>query len=288
MLHVAIVGAGELGGAVAFALARCDVAASIRLIDASGTAASGKALDIMQAGAIEGFTTIVTGTNDLYALGGASLVVMASPVAESDPSSAPVADWQDDEGLAQLKRVGQIAGECLIVCAGAGQRNLVERGIRELHLSRTAVMGSAPEALASALRAFVALEADASPKDIALTVLGVPPAHIVVPWEQATIGGVSLTRVLQEPALRRLAARVAPLWPPAPHALAAAAVKAIKAISGTSREVVSCFVAPDDSAGQRARAIALPARLGPAGIVSAEVPPLSVHDRIALDNAMLL
>ena len=51
---------------------------------------------------------------------------------------------------------------------------------------------------------------------------------------------------------------------------------------------MSGFIAPDDSNGRRARTAALPLRLGEAGILSDELPSLSVHDRVALDNAMML
>ncbi len=87
-----------------------------------------------------------------------------------------------------------------ILCAGAAQRDLVERGARELHFAREKLFGSAPEALAGAVRALVALETNGSPSDVALTILGVPPSQIVVPWEDAAIGGFAATRMLDEPA----------------------------------------------------------------------------------------
>ena len=62
MREVAIVGAGELGGAVAHVLARRDVVRSIRSIDETGRVAAGKALDIAQAAPVEGFATKLTGT----------------------------------------------------------------------------------------------------------------------------------------------------------------------------------------------------------------------------------
>jgi hypothetical protein len=133
-----------------------------------------------------------------------------------------------------------------------------------------------------------ALEANRSPSEVALTVLGRPPRHTVIPWADATIGGFAATRVLDAPALRRVTARVAHLWPPGPFALAAAAGKAIAALLGNSRKTMSAFVAPDDSSGKRTRTAALPVRLGPAGMVGVEIPTLSVHDQVALDNAWLL
>jgi malate dehydrogenase len=276
----AIIGAGELGGALAHVLARRDLASTIRLIDETGHVAEGKALDIMQAAPIEGFATEVSGSTDLTTAAGAALVVLADRSGGSE--------WQGEDGLLLLKRLSQLGAGSVVLCAGASQRELIERGVRELRFARERLFGSAPEALAAAVRAIVALETNGSPSDVALTVLGVPPSQVVVPWEEATIGGFAATRVLDEAARRRLAARVEPLWPPGPYALAWAAAKAADAVLGRSRRTMSGFIAPDDSNGRRARTAALPLRLGEAGVLSDKLPSLSVRDRVALDNAMLL
>jgi hypothetical protein len=65
-------------------------------------------------------------------------------------------------------------------------------------------------------------------------------------------------------------------------------VEAVACLSGQSRRILSCFVAPDPADGLRARTAALPVRLGPEGVRKIELPPLSVQARVALDNAMLL
>jgi malate dehydrogenase len=280
MRDVVILGAGELGGTLAHALARRETAAAIRLVDEAGSVAAGKALDIMQAAPIEGFATRVTGRNDLAMSGAADVIVVAD--------AADGGEWIGDQALLLLKRLRAMAEHSVVVCAGAGARDLVERGVRELGYRRDRLLGSAPEALAGAVRALVAIEADGSVRDVGLTVLGVPPGHTVIPWDDATIAGFAATRVLDEPARRRLGARVAPLWPPGPIALAAAAASVIDAIAGRSRRTVCAFVAPDDAAGRRARTAAVPVRLGPAGIVRVELPALSVRDQVAFDNAVLL
>jgi malate dehydrogenase len=280
MHDVAILGAGELGGALAHVLARRDVVRTIRLIDSAASVAAGKALDIMQASAIDGFATRITGSGDVASAAGATIVVLAD--------RAGAGEWQGDEGLLLLKQLSQIARQRVVLCAGGSQRELVERGVRELGFRREQLFGSAPEALAAALRSIVALETDGSVMDVALTVLGVPPSQTVIPWEDVTIGGFAATYLLDEPARRRLAARVAPLWPPGPYALASAAAEAVSAIAGRSRRTLSCFVAPSDANGRRARAAALPARLGSEGVVNVGRPTLSASAQVALDNAMLL
>jgi len=277
MIDVAILGAGELGGSLAHVLARREIVRSIQLVDPAGQVAAGKALDIMQAGPVEGFSTPVAGSTDIMRVAAARLVVIADQVKP-----------QAGDDLLILRQISQIASRALVVCAGPDGRTLVERGVRELGYRRERLIGSAPEALAASVRALVALQTNGSVRDVALTVLGVPPLSTVVNWDDATIGGYAATRVLDEPTLRRLSAQVAPLWPPGPHALAHAAAETIAAVCGVSRRSISCFVAPDDSGGRRTRAVALPVRLTLTGISRVEQPTLSVAARVALDNAMLL
>ncbi len=278
MIDVAILGAGELGGSLAHVLARREIVRAIRLIDPAGQVAAGKALDIMQTGPVERFTTPLSGTTDISRVAGADLIVIAD-------QARPVPGGED---LLLLTRVSQLASRALVLCAGANGRTLVERGVRELGYRRERLLGSAPEALASALRALVALQTNGSVRDVSLTVIGHPPAHAVVNWDDATVGGFGLRQVLDDPSLRRLSAQVGPLWPPGPHALAHAAVEAIAAICGISRRSLSCFVAPDDSSGRRTRAVALPVALGPDGISRIDLPTLSAATQTALDNAQLL
>ncbi len=229
MIDVAIIGAGDLGGSLAHVLARRECVRRIQLIDPSGQIAAGKALDIRQTGPVEGFDTVVDGSTDLSRAIGARVVVLAD---QARPQA-------DADHLLLLRQITQLAARAIVVCAGADGRTLVERGVGELKYSELRLIGTAPEALASAIRALVALQAEASPKDVGLQVFGIPPANTIVDWDSVTIGGSRATRILTEPALRKLAAQLAPLWPPGPHALAHAAAEAISAIAGCSRRTLS-------------------------------------------------
>ena len=280
MTSVAVIGAGELGGLVAHVLARRDAAAEIRLIDDAGNIAAGMALDITQAAPVEQFATRVSASADLAAAGGATIVVIAD--------RAKGGECQGDEGLTLLTRLLGLIGQAVIVCAGSQARELIERGVRELHVGRERLFGSAPEALTAAVRAIVALEVDGSPRDVALTVAGVPPDHVVLSWDDAALGGFSAMRLLNDVERRRIAARVPRLWPPGPYALASAAAKVVEGVTQRSRASTSCFVAPDDSSGRRARVGALPVRLGPRGIEAIVLPELNARDRVVFENAMQL
>jgi malate dehydrogenase len=278
MAEIAIVGAGELGGAIAHTLAVKNVASVIRLIDDRGRIAEGKALDIMQAAPIERFSTRLRGSTSVSDAGGAALVVIADRAAGGE--------WQGEDGLQLVARAAQFAPAAVLLCAGSSQRELVDQAVSELHVDRRRIFGSAPEALTAAARALVALAVDGSPKDVALSVVGLPPAQFVVPWEDVTVGGFRATRLISEPTRRQLARKIAAAWPPGVYALAAAAGKTIDAMFGRTRTVVSCFVGPE-TGGRRTRTAAMPVRLASDGIAGVVLPSLDVVDRVALENAIL-
>ena len=75
MDRVVVLGAGELGGLLAHSLAKRAVAQEICLVDERGRVAEGKALDIMQAAPVEGFSANVIGSSDPTLVSGASVVV---------------------------------------------------------------------------------------------------------------------------------------------------------------------------------------------------------------------
>src|SRR5262245_59805127 len=101
MNAVAIIGAGELGGSVAQALAARDRLARIVIVDANANVAAGKALDIQQSGAVDGFHTRLTGADDFGAAVGCALSIVAHQVGQ------PSQDWDAENGLSTIERVLQ-------------------------------------------------------------------------------------------------------------------------------------------------------------------------------------
>jgi len=279
MRQAAIIGAGELGGATAHFLARRDYAQSIVIVDERDRVAAGKALDIAQAAPIEGFATQMTSGADVSMAAGADVIVIAE--------RAQGGEWTGEEAFGLVKRIAASAPGAVIVLAGPSSRETIERSVVEGGIARRRLIGSAPEALTASARALAALAVSGSPRDAALAVLGVPPSHVVIAWENATIAGFALAPLIDEPTRRRLTDQVRAMWPPGPHALAAAAVKTIAAIEGRSRQLVSAFVGPDGTMGTRARTAAVPIRVGPGGVIETVIPELSVVERVALDNAMM-
>jgi len=280
MATVCIAGAGELGGAIAHALARGERVSRVLLVDADGKVAAGKALDIQQSGSVDRFHVRLDGTDDVSRVAGCAVCVVADRVGR------PSSEWQGEEGLAMLTRLASYAGDAPIVFAGAAQAELMRALSREAHVARERLVGSSPEALSAAVRAMVAMEARCSPSEVGLAVLGTPPSGFVVPWSEASIGGYSLERVLSQVQLTRIEARAARLWPPGPFALGVAAARVSEAIVGHSRRAFAVLMVLGGEFGVRGRVGAMPVNLSPAGIAQTRVPTLNTRERVRVETAL--
>lgn len=280
MTTVAVIGAGDIGGATALALAASETAQRVVLIDSAAAIAAGKALDIQQAGAIAPFQTRLEGTDDLSRTAGCAALVIA------DRAGAQASEWQGEEGALLLRQLAPFAAGAPIVFAGAAQGPLLLAAAREARIARERLIGSAPEALASAVRSIVAMEARCSPGEVTLTVLGTPPAGFVVPWSEASIGGYSLQQTLSQVQLARIEARAARLWPPGPYTLGLAAARVARATVQSSRRAFSVLTVLGGEFGVRGRVGALPALLSTTGIVHTREPSLSTRERVQLDTAL--
>ena len=278
MGFIAIVGSGALGGAVAHALAVRDRVTEVRLIDPAGQVARGKALDIQQSSPIDNFSTKLSAAESIDAAVGADIIVIA------DSADGNV-EHSGEAGLGLLRHLTRAGSRAPIVCAGASQRDLVAKAVTELHLARELVLGSAPFALESALRAMAGLTLDGSAVEVGLRVVGVPPRGAVVAWEEATAYGQPLASQMPAHVIAGLAARIPGLWPPGPYALATAAARVVEALALGSRRRFSCFVAMD-AGPLRAAVGSMPVALGPRGVERVHEPALTPQERTALENAL--
>jgi malate dehydrogenase len=280
MATVAIIGAGDIGGACALALAQGDRVAHILVIDPAEKVAAGKALDIQQSGAIDGFHAKLDGTSDRSRVSRCTVCVIADRFAAGSP------EWQGEAGLALIKEIAPACADAPLVFAGVTHGDLIASADREARVAHHRLIGTAPEALRSAIAAIVAMEARCSPGEVSVAVLGTPPASFVIPWSDASIGGYALERALSQVQLVRIEARVARLWPPGPFALGAAAARVTEAILESSRRSHNVLTVLGGEFGVRGRVGTVPALLASRGIVHTRTPSLNTRERVQLDTAL--
>ena len=278
MPFVAIVGAGPAGGALAHALAERSRVDEIRLIDPEGRVAEGKALDILQSSPVQRFEARITGATSLAAAAGAGAIVFADFAASGEITG--------ETGLATVRQITRLDTSAPLLFAGGGQLELMQRSADELHVLPTRLVGSAPLALESAVRALAAAILDASPADLAIGVAGVPPRAAVIGWDAATAFNQPIGKVLAAHQIASISSRLPALWPPAPFTLASAGARVAEALVNGSRRRYTCFAAIDLAGVGRGRIAAVPVEIVRGGIGRTLEPALSRHERTAFENGL--
>ena len=275
MREVAILGAGDLGGALARTLACRGIVPRVVLVDDARPVAAGKALDIRQSGPIERSDTIVEASDDVASVAGAAIVVIADQFGKGE--------WSGDAALQLVGRVAALSA-APIIFAGARQHELMALAIDELKIAPARLVGSAALAASSIARALAADAAGASPVDIGVPVLGLPP-NWVLAWGQATAAGAPLEGMAPHQAAR-VEQLLAGSWPPGPYALASAAATVVHAAVTASRRRLSCLTA-SPFGGIRPVVFAQLVQLAPSGVASVTLPDLTPRQRVTLEATVL-
>jgi hypothetical protein len=235
MSFIAIVGAGAIGGALAQRLAARGRVREVRLIDDQGGVAQGKALDIQQSGAVDGFTTRLSAASAIGAAAGAAAVVIAD-------ASAGDTEHTGEAGLALVKRLAAL--EARAPAHLRRQHSAIAHRPRRDRAARSTATADrvAPAALESAVRALAALDADGSASEMQLRVVGVPPRRR---GDRLGRGHrVRTADLIPDPRRHGWRDLVAPAAAMAarPLALASAAARVAEAAANGSRRRYSCFV----------------------------------------------
>jgi len=234
MPFVAILGAGDLGGALTYTLASRARFDEVRLIDGAGTVAVGKALDIRQAGPADGYSTRVTGHTDLAAAAGAWVVVLADPIATPD---------HPPRAHDLLAHVTRLAPGAVVVCADASHGALLPGLVGSGTCAPDLVIGSAPAAVAAAARALVALACRTSPAAVHVSLASAAPSsEPVVDWTRSSVRGRAADDLLTRDQRDRLDRQLSLAWPPGPLTLASAAARCAEAAWFGSRQPEPAWV----------------------------------------------
>ena len=276
MKTAAIIGAGDLGATLARRIAEAELARCVVLVDPNEGRAKGKALDIAQSGPVEGFDARVEAAATLEAVVAPDVVVIADP---DDLADAVLLSTRGAERIAAWLPT---VGKATLVVVGPYPSPLVETAVAK-GFPRDRVLGSAPVAAAAALRRRLSTELQVEPREIAVTVLGLPPSQMVVPQAAVTVAGVPVEKVSPTAFRRALGSLGGRL--PGPVALAAAALRVLRALEGDRTTVLPVVAQLDGEYGHRRVALSVPARLRSGRIESVVEVALDPVDRVAFDNA---
>jgi malate dehydrogenase len=187
---IALVGAGNIGGTLAHLIGLKELG-DVALFDVFGGVAAGKALDIMQAGPIEGFDARMTGGADYQAIAGAEVVIVT-------------AGFPRQPGMSRDDLIGKNAGVIAEV-AGGIKRYCPEAFVivitnpldamvwvmrEKSGLPAARVVGMAGVLDSARFRLFLAQEFGVSVEDVTAFVLGGHGDSMVPLTRYSTVAGI--------------------------------------------------------------------------------------------------
>ncbi|HEY0013551.1 MAG TPA: malate dehydrogenase [Allosphingosinicella sp.] len=194
---IALIGSGMIGGTLAH-LAAIRELGDIVLVDVAEGIPQGKALDLAQAGPVEGYDAKLTGTNDYADIAGADVCIVTAGVARKPGMS------RDDLlgiNLKVMKAVGEgiktHAPDSFVICV-TNPLDAMVWALREFSgLPHNQVVGMAGVLDSARFRHFLAEEFGVSVEDVTAFVLGGHGDTMVPIVQYSTVAGIPIPDLIK-------------------------------------------------------------------------------------------
>jgi malate dehydrogenase len=195
---IALIGAGQIGGNLALLAAQRRLG-DIVLFDVVDGMPQGKALDLRQMGAVEGFEGTIHGTSNFADAAGADVVIVTAGLARKPGMSR---DDLLDTNVKIMKDVAQnIAKHCpdaFVIVVSNPLDAMVYTMAKVAGLKKHKVIGMAGVLDSSRFRHFVAEKLQVSVADVTAFVLGGHGDDMVPVVQYCSVGGVPLEKLMNK------------------------------------------------------------------------------------------
>ncbi len=293
---VTIVGAGNVGHSAAQWMVAHRLA-DIVLLDVIEGMPQGKALDLSQAGPIEGFDLRITGTNAYDDTEGSDVVVVVAGVARK-PGMSREDLLQVNTGIVSgvTKEVAKRSPHAYLVVVTNPLDVMVYLVQKVSGFPPERVMGLSGALDSTRFRTFIARELGVSVLDVSATVIGAhSDTHMVPLASLATVGGIPLRLLLPEDRIaaivertRKAGAEIVSLLKTgsAFFAPGAAITQMVEAILHDRKRVFPLSAYLTGQYGVRDLYVGVPALVGTGGVERIFEVPLEGAERTAFDAAV--
>jgi len=204
---ISLIGAGQIGGTLAHLISIKELA-DVVLFDVAEGVAKGKALDIAQSTAVDGFKCNLTGTNKYEDIKNSDVIIITAGVSRKPGMS------RDDLLSTNLKIIKQVAEgikknspEAFIICITNPLDVIVMALQKYSGLPTKKVVGMAGILDSSRFKYFISQELNISIKKINTMVLGGHGDTMVPMPNQTTVDGKKLKNLINEKKLEEIIER---------------------------------------------------------------------------------
>jgi malate dehydrogenase len=292
---IAIVGAGNIGGELAMLVARRELGDAVLLdIPEKEGLAKGKALDIMQTGALEGFDAKITGTADYKDIAGSDVVIVTAGVPRKPGMS------RDDLLSINLKIIRSVAAgikanapDAFVIVISNPLDAMVYEMKKQTGFAKERVVGMAGVLDSARFQCFVAEAAGASVKEVRTLVLGGHGDTMVPVLSACTINGIPITQVVEKAKLDAIIDRtrngggeiVKLMGTSAYYAPASGAIEMAESHLKDQKRLLACAVYLEGEYGYKDLYMGVPVIIGGKGVERVVQIQLSSEEKGMLDKS---
>jgi malate dehydrogenase len=291
---ITVVGAGNVGATTAH-IAASRKLGDIVLIDIVKGLAEGKALDMAEAGPVQGYAGSITGTTDWAKTADSSIVVITSGLARKPGMSRDDLLAKNVQIVKEVsEKVAKFCPEAIVIVVANPLDAMVYTAAKVTGFPKNRIMGMAGVLDAARFSHFIATELGVSGEDVHGVLMGGHGDDMVPLPRFTSVSGVPITELLDKDTIARLIERtrkggieiVDLLGSSAYYAPAAGVVKMAEAIIHDSCSIMPCCAFCQREYGVGGYFVGVPVVLGKAGVEKIVELKLNAEEKAEFDKSV--
>jgi malate dehydrogenase len=291
---VTVVGAGNVGATLGQRVAERDYA-DVVLVDVIPDMPQGKALDILEAGPVLGYDSLVIGTNGYDETENSDVVVVTSGIARKPGMSRDDLIRTNQGIVTQVtQEIAKRSPNAILICVTNPLDAMVQLAYKVSGFPKQRVMGMAGVLDTARFRTFIAQELNVSVRDVQAFVLGGHGDTMVPLARLSSVAGVPLPDLIPPERLRQIVERTANggaeivnllKQGSAYYAPSASALQMVDSILLDKKMIMPCSVYLEGEYGINGLFVGVPAKLGAGGVEEVIQLELTDDERAALQKS---
>ena len=272
---ITVVGAGNVGATCAHRLAD-KALGDVVLTDIIEGVPQGKALDLLQAGPVEGYDVLVTGANNYEPTAHSDIVVITAGFPRKPDMSRDDLVLKNYEVVKQaVEQVVKYSPECILIVVTNPLDAMCHVAYETAGFSKNRVIGMAGILDSARFRTFIAQELNVSVENTNAFVLGGHGDTMVPLARFSTVAGIPITELLDQATIDRLIQRtrkgggeIVDLLKAgsAYYAPSAAVAEIVESILLDKKKILPCAAYLEGEYGIRNLFVGVPCKLGARGL----------------------
>ncbi|MCW5969998.1 MAG: malate dehydrogenase [Blastocatellales bacterium] len=291
---ITVIGAGNVGATTAHWLVSKELG-DVVLVDIIEGMPQGKALDLAQAGPVEGYDSRLVGSNGYRETAGSDIVVITSGIARKPGMS------RDDLLNTNAAIVSSVTEEvvrqspnAILIIVSNPLDAMAQVAFRKSGFPKNRVIGMAGILDSARMRTFLAEALNVSVENVTAFVLGGHGDTMVPLPRYSTCAGIPVTELLPKDVLDRIVDRTAKggaeivsllKTGSAYYAPSAAAVEMVEAILKDKKKILPCAAYLEGEYGISGLFVGVPVKLGANGIEEIIQINLTTEERASLQKS---